>query len=117
MLYAELLKVDNVELSFTEDALEEIANMAFIENETTENIGIIKDLIIKPREFKVFNISDTDTLKLDNGVKFMFGETYGLEVEDKKSQVSGLGGKYLTDYGVPNEIDFAFVIVPVGKGD
>lgn len=47
----------------------------------------------------------------------MFGETFGLEVEDKKSQVSGLGGKYLTDYGVPNEIDFAFVIVPVGKGD
>lgn len=37
--YAELLKVDNVDLTFTEDALEEIANMAFIENETTENIG------------------------------------------------------------------------------
>ena len=89
----------------------------FLYNETTENIGIIKDLVIKPREFKVFNVSDTDTLKLDNGVKFMFGETYGLEVEDKKSQVSGLGGKYLTEYGVPNEIDFAFVIVPVGKGD
>jgi len=89
----------------------------FLYNETTENIKIIEDLIIKPREFKVFNISDKDTLKLENGVKFMFGETYGLEVEDKKSQVSGLGGKYLTDYGVPNKIDFAFVIVPIGKGD
>lgn len=89
----------------------------FLYNETTENVGIIKDLIIKPGEFKVFKISDTDTLKLDNGVKFMFGETFGLEVEDKKSRVSGLGGKYLTDYCVPNEIDFAFVIVPVGKGD
>jgi len=89
----------------------------FLYNETTENIVIIKDLIIKPREFKVFNLSDTDTLKLDNGVKFMFGETHGLEVEDKKSQVSGLGGKYLTSYGVSNEIDWAFVIVPTGKGD
>ncbi|AXT59263.1 DUF4844 domain-containing protein [Aquimarina sp. AD10] len=89
----------------------------FLYNETTKNIGIIEGLIIKPKEFKVFNVTDTDTLKLENGVKFMFGETYGLEVEDKKSQVSGLGGKYLTDYGVPNEIDFAFVIVPVGKGD
>lgn len=37
--YSELLKVDNVDLSFTGDALEEIANMAFMENETTENIG------------------------------------------------------------------------------
>ena len=37
--YSELLKVDNVELTFTEDALEEISEMAEIENETSENIG------------------------------------------------------------------------------
>jgi ATP-dependent HslUV protease ATP-binding subunit HslU len=37
--YAELLKVDNVELTFTDDSLEEIAQMAVIENETSENIG------------------------------------------------------------------------------
>lgn len=89
----------------------------FLYNGTSNNIGLTKEFTIKPKEFKVFNVSDTDTLKLDNGVKFMFGETYGLEVEDKKSQVSGLGGKYLSDYGVPNEIDFAFVIVPIGEGD
>ena len=29
----------------------------------------------------------TATLELNNGVKFKLGETYGLEVEDKKSQV------------------------------
>jgi hypothetical protein len=89
----------------------------FIYNETLEEIGIIENLKIKPNEFKVFNLKDTDTLKLDNGVKFMFGETYGLEIEDKKSQVSGLGGKFLDEYKVPNDAEWAFVIVPKGKGD
>jgi len=39
MQYAELLKVDNVNLKFTEEAIEEIAHIAFLENESTENIG------------------------------------------------------------------------------
>ena len=89
----------------------------FIFNETSDKIGIIENLKINPNEFKVFNLKDTDTLKLDNGVKFMFGETYGLEIEDKKSQVSGLGGKFLDEYKVPDDAEWAFVIVPVGKGD
>ncbi len=89
----------------------------FIFNETSSEIGVISNLKIKPNEFKVFNLQDIDTLKLDNGVKFMFGETYGLEVEDKKSQVSGLGGEFLKKYGVPDEAQWAFVIVPVGEGD
>jgi len=87
----------------------------FIFNETSNEIGIIENLKINPNEFKVFNLKDTDTLKLDNGVKFMFGETYGLEIEDKKSQVSGLGGKFLDEYKVPDEAEWAFVIVPEGK--
>ncbi len=37
--YASLLKVDNINLSFTDDALDEIAAMAAAENETSENIG------------------------------------------------------------------------------
>lgn len=89
----------------------------FIFNETSDEIGIIENLKINPNEFKVFNLKDTDTLKLDNGVKFMFGETYGLEIDDKKSQVSGLGGKFLDEYKVPDDAEWAFVIVPVGKGD
>ncbi|UAB75582.1 hypothetical protein [Mesoflavibacter sp. SCSIO 43206] len=92
-------------------------NKVFIYNETSNGIGIIGNLKIKPNEFKVFNLKDTDTLKLENGVKFMFGETYGLEVEDKKSQVSGLGGKYLDIYKVPDYAEWAFVIVPIGDGD
>lgn len=37
--YAELLKVDNIDLDFTDDALKEIAEIAEEENETNENIG------------------------------------------------------------------------------
>lgn len=37
--YASLLKVDNINVTFTEDALDEMAEMAFAENETSENIG------------------------------------------------------------------------------
>ena len=37
--YASILKVDNIDLQFTDDALDEIAEMAATENETSENIG------------------------------------------------------------------------------
>ena len=37
--HAELLKVDNINLSFTKEALEEIARIAELENENKENIG------------------------------------------------------------------------------
>ena len=39
MQYAKLLEVDNINLKFTDDALEEIAEIAEAENETSENIG------------------------------------------------------------------------------
>lgn len=89
----------------------------FIFNETSNEIGIIQNLKINPNKSKVFNLKDSDTLKLDNGVKFMFGETYGLEIEDNKSQVGGLGGVFLNEYKVPEDAQWAFVIVPEGKGD
>ena len=37
--YASLLKVDNINVTFTEDALDEMAEMAYAENETSEHIG------------------------------------------------------------------------------
>jgi ATP-dependent HslUV protease ATP-binding subunit HslU len=37
--YASLLKVDNIDLKFTDDALDEIAAIAAQENDTSENIG------------------------------------------------------------------------------
>jgi ATP-dependent HslUV protease ATP-binding subunit HslU len=39
MQYAEMLKVENVDLKFTDDAIKEIARIAFLENENKENIG------------------------------------------------------------------------------
>ena len=37
--YAALLSADNVKLTFTDDALSEIARYAYLANESTENIG------------------------------------------------------------------------------
>jgi ATP-dependent HslUV protease ATP-binding subunit HslU len=37
--YSELLKVDNVDLKFTEEAVKEVAKVAAIENENSENLG------------------------------------------------------------------------------
>ena len=37
--YKELIKTENVDLIFEDEALEVIAKMAFLENETSENIG------------------------------------------------------------------------------
>lgn len=37
--YSSILRVDNINLSFTDDALDEMAEMAVTENETSENIG------------------------------------------------------------------------------
>ncbi|GAB5399251.1 MAG: hypothetical protein Aureis2KO_08360 [Aureisphaera sp.] len=74
-------------------------------NETSSAIGIVENLKMSPNEFRVFNLKETDTLKLDNGVKFMFGDTYGL------------GGNFLDKYKVPTDAEWAFVVVPEGKGD
>lgn len=37
--YEQLLSVDNIKLEFTNDAIDEIAEIAYTENETSENIG------------------------------------------------------------------------------
>lgn len=89
----------------------------FIYNQTLSDIGLTKEFKIKPNEFRVFNLSDKDTLNFDNGVKFMLSKINRLEVEDKKSQVNRLGKKYLANYGVKNQIEWAFIIVPEGRGD
>lgn len=39
MQYAEMLKVENVDLKFTDDAIREMAKIAYLENENKENIG------------------------------------------------------------------------------
>ena len=65
--YAELLKIDNIELEFTDDALEEIALLAERENETSENIGArrLHTILEKLLEDISFNADGSfDTFKM-----------------------------------------------------
>ena len=60
-----LLETENIKLSFTDDALEEIASMAFIANEQTENIGArrlytIMEALLEDISFYVPDIEDKD---------------------------------------------------------
>ena len=60
-----LLETENIKLSFTDDALEEIASMAFIANEQTENIGArrlytIMEALLEDISFNVPDIDDKD---------------------------------------------------------
>ena len=64
-----LLETENIKLSFTEDALEEIASMAFIANEQTENIGArrlytIMESLLEDISFNVPDIENKD-VKID----------------------------------------------------
>lgn len=65
--YKELLAVDGVELVFTDDAIEEIAHVAFEENENSENLGarrlhavleaLLKDILYEADDNTAKNIS------------------------------------------------------------
>lgn len=89
----------------------------FLYNETANDVEVAKDLKIKPNHFRILNMRETDSLILKNGIKFTFGNDNELEVVDANSQVSGLGGEFLNHYGVPEEVNWAFVIVPPNEGD
>ena len=58
--YAQLLKVDNIELEFTDDAIDIIAELAESQNETSENIGArrlqtIMELLLEDISFNASN--------------------------------------------------------------
>ncbi|MEG1529270.1 MAG: ATP-dependent protease ATPase subunit HslU [Clostridia bacterium] len=67
--YTELLSVDGVELSFTEDAIADIAKAAFYENENSENLGarrlhaimeaLLKDILYESDD------NETKVIKID----------------------------------------------------
>ena len=52
----------------------------------------------------------------DFGAKIFFGDT-GLEENDKKGELAGIGGEYWEKYKVPDDVEYGFVIVPPGEGD
>lgn len=69
--YRQLLKVDNVELEFGEDALEKVAELAFWVNENTENIGArrlhtIMELLLEDISFNANGEHPIITLKIND---------------------------------------------------
>jgi ATP-dependent HslUV protease ATP-binding subunit HslU len=71
MQYAELLKIDNVELKFTEEAIVEIARIAYLENESTENIGArrlhtLMEMLLEDISFNASGNHDMIELVIDS---------------------------------------------------
>ncbi len=81
MQYSCILKVDNIDLKFTDDALDEIAEMAVAENETSENIGArrlhtIMELLLEDISFNASGDHPMLEVKVDRGyVQNAFKET------------------------------------------
>ena len=68
--YQELLKVDNIDLEFTDDAIDAIARLAEDENETNENIGArrlqtIMELLIEDISFNASEENPMTKVKID----------------------------------------------------
>ena len=71
--YKELLNVDGVELNFSKDAIKEIAKAAYMQNETSENLGarrlhaVLEDLLSDI----LYEADDSVTTKIDIDKKFV----------------------------------------------
>ncbi|MCR5481482.1 MAG: ATP-dependent protease ATPase subunit HslU [Clostridia bacterium] len=83
-----LLETEGIELEFTDQAIDEIANMAFLMNEQTENIGArrLHTIMEKLLEDISFNIPDSDEEKVvidEEYVKEKFIEKINEEDIDK----------------------------------
>lgn len=88
----------------------------FLRNETNKPVNVIDKFTLKPNEEKIINIRDTDSILFDIGTKIYFGD-YGLEVDDKKGELAGIGGEYWKKYKVSDDVEYGFVIVFPGEGD
>tara|TARA_R110002073_G_scaffold335157_1_gene526444 strand:+ start:63 stop:509 length:447 start_codon:yes stop_codon:yes gene_type:complete len=88
----------------------------FLRNETDKLVNIKGKFTLKPNEDKIFKFVDKDSILFDIGPKIYFGDN-GLEIEDKKSELAGIGGEYWEKYNVPDDVEYGFVIVKPGEGD
>lgn len=88
----------------------------FLRNETDKIVSIENKFTLKPNQEKIFEFVDTDTILFDFGAKIFFGDT-GLEADDKKGELAGIGGEYWEIYKVPDDVEYGFVILPPGEGD
>jgi hypothetical protein len=88
----------------------------FLRNETDKPVNIKDKFTLKPNEEKIFEFIDKDSILFDIGPKIYYGEN-GLEVDDKKGELAGIGGEYWEKYNVPEDVEYGFVIVKPGEGD
>lgn len=88
----------------------------FLRNETGDTVNIIGKFTLKTNEEIIIEFLDTDSIIIDKGPKIYFGDN-GLEVEDKKGELAGIGGDYWKIYNVPDDVEYGFVIVNPGEGD
>ncbi len=70
MQYAELLKVDKVNLRFTDEAIKEMARVAYLENENNENIGArrlqaVMEMLLEEVSFNAGGEGDAVDLVVD----------------------------------------------------
>lgn len=88
----------------------------FLRNETERAINIKDKFTLHTNEEKIFKFADTDSILFEMGTKIYFGD-YGLEVEDTKGELAGIGGEYWGKYNVPDDVEYGFVIVKREEGD
>src|SRR5690554_1799114 len=88
----------------------------FLRNETDKLVNIKDKFTLQPNEEKTFKFVDTDSILFDIGPKIYFGDN-GLEVDDKKGELAGIGGEYWEKYNVPDDVEYGFVIVKPSEGD
>lgn len=88
----------------------------FLRNETDNTVNINGRFSLKSNENKIIEFMDTDSILFDIGPKIYFGDN-GLEVEDEKGELAGIGGEYWEKYNVTDDVEYGFVIVKSGEGD
>ena len=62
--YKALLKVDNVDLNFTDEAIDMIAHYAYVENEVKENIGARRLTAVMEKLLDEISFTATDELPM-----------------------------------------------------
>lgn len=88
----------------------------FLVNETDKSVKIKDKLTLEPTEEIIFKFSETDSMIFENGPKIHIRD-YGLDTQDERGQLAGIGGEFWENYNLTDDVDYGFAIVPPGEGD
>ena len=88
----------------------------FFLNKTNETITVEGKFNLNPNQEIIYEMKDTDSIQFNFGAKLYFAD-FGLERDDNKNQLAGIGGKFWQTYNVPNDVEYGFVIRNPGEGD